>query len=1070
MAGSTSVAGSRVCQLCPGGRFAEAGSDKCLHCPVGRAAALGRSNCSLCPPGRFSSAFSLECQDCPVGSSQAAWGQSKCLQDGVGQQSLLAGTAQPENAPGYYAVWDEDDFIGMEACSLRPAACLAQGRCAEGASGRHCFACLEGSSSTSCYQCQDRSVYVIIGLLVALLCVAFYTALAAVLTLTAASAQQPHMELLKLLLNHCAAASVLLSCFFRAVAAKGKTEPTLQWVVSYLMVTDGTPPSENWFLSLPCLFQPSRTQETAAAFARLAAASHKEYQSLALAEDRALLAGYQESAELRLLLCWFLVPLLGAWLPCLVLLLKLRWRLARCRQWASAMEFFTKVYFFGWEDSLDPRQAEMTEIFHERIWGFCWPLMHAESMGARARKKNPRGCLMSCGCFLLAPLSLPWLLIKWLLQLHRRRFLAETAPLRSAMLYCLGFAAARRCARGIICVQSGSTWVLYHSGAVQCTAQRPLHYLALAGGLTWVLWPLACSCVMWYQRPRMEREAFARRYAVMLLGYNYTRWWWEAMISARKFLLISAEVVPLEHYQRFLLIACVLILSLLGHVVLKPSDRRWYGLLNNLEICQLLVLLLLSFLYVMALELWLSTVLVVILSVLLHGAYLAQLAFCFCRAAVLDMHIEHPKLDDPKPGYRGRLVRWLIGFKKRQECAQPYIAYDNVHRFVSVLGKGGNVAAVPHLTSGSELLRAGYDNVRCKLSEVPAMLKAKPARGTLKRRGSQQEKLERVLQEASTSVPLQVRRQAARHLLFTVGWVAKKRSTFSSSLLDFVVRAVFMLADDSRESPEDGPQEVDKYAIQQANRQRDLLVIANMAKDFQLTVQPHEASEQTEREDASIGLLRVQYKVNRMYSPKIFRRGCTLQEVKDALATLRTTPPQELSLWLDHFERAWFEEFQAMDKELHLLAGTRLERGEQISSSEIVERTTNHKDVLEQEEQDIRICLKWVRFLLHYYCGGINVMSLTDVMRVRLTRESRRSMLEMTADPEFSDEESQAEPVDAAAWERVDQGLEAALAAGLQLEPDDDALMRLERGACHFPWGTPGAPLCDGRSASEKLM
>lgn len=34
----------------------------------------------------------------------------------------------------------------------------------------------------------------------------------------------------------------------------------------------------------------------------------------------------------------------------------------------------------------------------------------------------------------------------------------------------------------------------------------------------------------------------------------------------------------------------------------------------------------------------------------LQGAYLAQLAFCFCRAAVLDMHIEHPKLDDPKPG------------------------------------------------------------------------------------------------------------------------------------------------------------------------------------------------------------------------------------------------------------------------------------------------------------------------------------------------------------------------------------------------------------------------------------
>lgn len=56
----------------------------------------------------------------------------------------------------------------------------------------------------------------------------------------------------------------------------------------------------------------------------------------------------------------------------------------------------------------------------------------------------------------------------------------------------------------------------------------------------------------------------------------------------------------------------------------------------------------------------------------------------------------------------------------------------------------------------------------------------------------------------------------------------------SSFLLDFVVRAAFLMAADLRERHSEAdelPQKVDKHAWQEANRKRDLLVIASMAEE-----------------------------------------------------------------------------------------------------------------------------------------------------------------------------------------------------------------------------------------------
>eukprot|EP00913_Durusdinium_trenchii_P027731 g26004.t1 len=139
--------------------------------------------------------------------------------------------------------------------------------------------------------------------------------------------------------------------------------------------------------------------------------------------------------------------------------------------------------------------------------------------------------------------------------------------------------------------------------------------------------------------------------------------------------------------------------------------------------------------------------------------------------------------------------------------------------------------------------------------------------------------------------------------------------------------------------------------------------------------------------------------------------------------------------------------------------GLHLQRPSRVgaTASEILQSTSRrlHVKQLELDEVNIKVCLKWVRFVLYYYCGGIQAMSLGDVMRVRLSRPSQylikaeMAALEIT-DSEEGHEEQDLElhqslevihrTVDEDALMRVEQGLDLALARGLSLEPTDLAL------------------------------
>lgn len=988
-----------------------------------------------------------------MGSFQAVPGQSACREDGLGQRSLSNGTVLPGNVPGFYAIWavSEDEAFRRASFEMEPCvkeeACLAE-RCGQGSTGRQCFGVLGGFSAgaSARYKCVSWQLYMAIGIAMAVLYLylAAYTRFATVLATSEEASHQLYLMMLKMLMNHCASMSVLLSCFLRATMHG----PLLESFLSLVMITDGVPPCGNEVFSLHCLLQPWRTQELRQAFDALANTSQVDYSSPTLAEARATLATFHRTTELRSLIFWASLPLVAA-----LLLMWLRIYMARHAQhWLKAAEFSSKVHFDGLDVTCGsyPPEAlqQIMAISSRRLWGLSWPLMHCN---AWVHSTPPtRSMLGSFCCCLLSPiLFIPRLFSK----LDLLRFWTETVPLRTCLLYFFWFPAARRCFSTLHCQRLGAAAVLmpgtvmYSNGVLECDLSQPLLLLSLLAGSLWTMWPFFCWFQL-YQRRSMD-ASFRRPYGIMLLGYNTSCWWWEVVVCLQKFLFIVIEAVPFSAVQECFLIVCVSLAAMLCHVTWRPFDHRWFDLLIRLEIKHLLVLLCSAFLCMISLQNWLLPETTVILMASLQGIYVLTLLLSFGHLKLLST--ETSSLKHWEKGCLKRFLKFLLAYKRWYNDSEPYIAYDNVHRYVSVLANVGGQCTLPHLPIGRQL-------------------------------------------EAVSSVE---QREVTRELLFTVAALAKDSATMSSFLLDFVVRAAFLMAADLRERHSEAdelPQKVDKHAWQEANRKRDLLVIASMAeeqrqrdllygkatrggpsiqKDLELEEEAisgwglqllQDAVAETDQSvamtDAGHGrrpeigeaVAVVHQKVYRMFSPTIFRRGCTLQELKASMLLLRNTPRDELQQWLDFFEKVWFLEFLDSDKEIHLMSGTRLEQGVHADAMEILKAFRRPRRVTQNalgepvqdgmDENNIKVYLKWVRFVLYHYCGGIQAVDLGDVMRTRLSRPSRfviQNQMEKV-------HEEVVVSVDEDALQRVEKGLEAALAEGLGLEPAQTALERLERG------------------------
>ncbi|CAK9068661.1 unnamed protein product [Durusdinium trenchii] len=124
-------------------------------------------------------------------------------------------------------------------------------------------------------------------------------------------------------------------------------------------------------------------------------------------------------------------------------------------------------------------------------------------------------------------------------------------------------------------------------------------------------------------------------------------------------------------------------------------------------------------------------------------------------------------------GWYLRNLIWLArSWRDSSEASKPYLAFHSLHGFISVSGMGGDKAWVPHLPQGHELpdVLLNNDEYRLRLSSVPSFLH-------------------------QVVVPsLSARLSVQRDVMSTVSYLIDGISgTFSSSCLDFVIRAAFLL-------------------------------------------------------------------------------------------------------------------------------------------------------------------------------------------------------------------------------------------------------------------------------------
>lgn len=755
----SALEGAKFCGACLEGHFSGAfASSRCEKCPAGTASKLtGSSVCEDCPPGSYSEG--LRCTLCPVGQYQHLSRQTKCLEDGLGMLSPEPGLAVPSNTKHFFLLRYLNASRGtppvqLERCMANPEVCLENEACEVGHSGRQCFACLPGFvrvTANSCSRCPDRFY----GIFFATIYFFGYVLVIHMLMILAdlTNLKDCHLMLLKILLNHCIAMAVLGSQMWRYLTEAGlfTSNATLQWLMELIVATDGAPQGEASWFSLSCLMQPPFASTPW--IDRLANAKHHELEELQSERDD--LAAYQYLNEVFVVLTWNALPVLVVLMSCIACCAILdRYMRSRMHLWPKAVDFYAKVSIFGsavahfWH--VDSHTVYI-QLARKRVLGLFWPLKYANSF---ARSSWP--------------------------VLKHRTFLADHAPARTAVFHLMYFAVARRNLQVFTCEVLGEAdpaRVLRKQGAVECRVDDPLVATCIALAAMWaIVYPVVTMFFLRHHVKSQNRQA-SPSWAIQLNGYAV--WWWEAVIYLRKLGFLLLELVPGSRPKIFCFTVCCLA-ALHAQEIYRPFDDRQGGLLNRIERYQLWSTLTPSLATLLAFELdnsrtssrslWSA---IVVLCFVSHVLFIIVWIFHFfqnpLRRTAFWMAQWTPSAE--KGWYLRNLILLSRSWWESSLRAQPYLAFHSLHGFVTVSGSGGDKALVPHLPQGHELpeVLLNSDEYRLRFSSVPSFLG----------------------EDIMPSSPSRL--LVHKYLMSAVKYVVTNCHTISSSLLDFVLRAAFVL-------------------------------------------------------------------------------------------------------------------------------------------------------------------------------------------------------------------------------------------------------------------------------------
>eukprot|EP00811_Abedinium_folium_P007781 NODE_1717_length_2395_cov_6.532187.p1 GENE.NODE_1717_length_2395_cov_6.532187~~NODE_1717_length_2395_cov_6.532187.p1 ORF type:complete len:747 (-),score=136.19 NODE_1717_length_2395_cov_6.532187:154-2133(-) len=327
--------------------------------------------------------------------------------------------------------------------------------------------------------------------------------------------------------------------------------------------------------------------------------------------------------------------------------------------------------------------------------------------------------------------------------------------------------------------------LMSRSAAVEC--HNPAHVVFWLSIITAIMWAIGVPIFLSLSIPKemssdtKPTHEVQMHYQMMCKGYTHKMRHWELAVFATKLLATCISHANGNKAVRatFSLMFSMLYAGLYHHF--EPLERRGG---SPFQVCQtwfLVAWFSLSCITMMILEC--PHVLQIVTIPVFIAVHLAYLIFCARHFFVIARQIRGQKLlreaatsgkVDVSRSARGltdKLDKWILFRAREEEHCAPYIAMDPLHSVVVMCGNRGDKAEPPKFPRG-----VNYHNGR------PPLSKANPI-NWLKKHGikSATESHIKALMESITQAMEYVNQ-------------SKRTPTFSISLVEFVLRAVFVLA------------------------------------------------------------------------------------------------------------------------------------------------------------------------------------------------------------------------------------------------------------------------------------
>jgi len=789
--------GSASCTPCAEGKFAAIpGETSCQLCRAGMIApSEGLADCAPCPAGTRSAWGALTCLNCSVGEFQDQPRKTLCKSELRGTQCDRVGLVKCHNKQGYWIT-----STGVEPCIASPNACLANERCAKGHTGRQCLTCTPGHArrTDTCFQCPNVFLNAIFLIVSYVVCIVYILGLTTMVVRAASRPQDVHPILFKQFINHMVVFYVCAEIFTEVIKENKvvvdnelATDIGLIMLAPMQIIGDGMFQTESPVLSMNCLMQDlvhslSWKDEVRIKYE---IANHTMYSSI------------QDTSDLRDYHWWTEIGVAGFWLIWPVFLIiggnivgaysLIRQLYSKEHIYDDAWKFYNDVYSRGFHVAKKNLvQTKWMLWVHEygiTIYQIWWPVRHLRAFLGQSKSR----------------------VIDW------RAFAHESIPLCIAVLFCMYSSCLRGALRAQYCSSLGEGMgsVMVSASIIECYKFDSLILISIICGLVWgVALPAFYFCRISAVRHRLLDADVQHAWGFLINGYDFRCWWWEMVMFARKLTCITIMAISMNSEARVLLFLLSSVVCGVLHRAFDPYDRRANGLLNKMEWGHLVVWIIATIMILVAQTIKTPTLSILAPSLVfvMHFGYCAAIfwnMFVHVRASSA-ANISWQKIDDmPEGSFRQVFSAKLLAGHQKANRAASYIALDPQYGWVSVCGSRGDEAVPPYILKGRDA--SDLDNFRPRLSEAPMV--PETADG------------ERVL-----TANLFERLDLHKVLASGMKHVAEECGVFSASLLEFVIRATFVLArgDKSRqEELRSGTEEVDEHTLEAARRSRDPLFL-----------------------------------------------------------------------------------------------------------------------------------------------------------------------------------------------------------------------------------------------------